>query len=80
MDDEQVKRQKEGDSGPSVVVAPVQVDLGEQVIAHIAARRVEQPEYENLQHLFLHRCWFFVTAAHLQHSTMCTLYSPIALK
>ena len=71
MDDEWVERQKEGDSGPSVVVAPVEVDAGEQVAAHVAARQqgVEHPEGENLQHRSDHRFsqMFFVTAAQLQH-------------
>ena len=46
MDDEWVERQKEGDSGPSVVVAPVEVDAGEQVAAQ--QQGVEHPEGENL--------------------------------
>ena len=38
VDDDRVEREKEGHSGPSVVLAPVEVDAGEQVAAHVTPR------------------------------------------
>ena len=66
MDDEGVERQKQGDGGPFVVVVPVEVDEGEQVAAHIAARQqgVENPEDEYLQH---HSCQVLSHCSQLKH-------------
>ena len=72
VDDEGVESEKEGDGGPSVVAAPVEIDEGEQVAAHIAARQqgVEHPEGENLQH---HSCHRFSQVFELIYSPAATL-------
>ena len=46
VDDERVEHEKEGDGGPSVVLAPVEVDAGEQVAAR--QQGVDHPEGEIL--------------------------------
>ena len=72
VDDEGVECQKEGDGSPSVVLVPVEVNEGEQVAAHIAARQqgVEHPEGENLQH---HSCHRFSQVVELINSPAATL-------
>ena len=62
MDDEGVEHQKKSDGSPFVVVVVVEVDEGEEVTAHVAARQqgVEDPEGENLQH---HNCDFDLSTA-----------------